>query len=65
MVGFGAAAHHVALYVMFGEALRTMKAELARFAAEATDFERHVPKYSPGSRFSARILTVDVLFECR
>ena len=35
VVGFGAAAQHLALYVMFGDALRSMKAHLARFDATA------------------------------
>lgn len=33
VVGFGAAAKHVALYVMFGQALRVLQPELARFDA--------------------------------
>ena len=33
VVGFGAAARHVALYVMFGDALRALKDDFARFDA--------------------------------
>jgi uncharacterized protein YdhG (YjbR/CyaY superfamily) len=33
VVGFGAARHHVALYVMFGDALRVVRDELAGYDA--------------------------------
>lgn len=42
VVGFGAAANHVALYVMFGDALKVLKDEFARF--ETTS---RVVRFSP------------------
>jgi uncharacterized protein YdhG (YjbR/CyaY superfamily) len=44
VVGFGAAARHVALYVMFGDALRTLKAELAGIESTA-----RVVRFSPAA----------------
>lgn len=42
VVGFGAASGHVALYVMFGDALRTFKKDFARF-----DVASRVVRFTP------------------
>lgn len=42
VVGFGAGARHVALYVMFGDALRVLKPELTGF-----DATTRVVRYAP------------------
>lgn len=51
VVGFGAAAEHVALYVMFGDALRTLKAELACFDATS-----RVVRFAPDAPLPAALL---------
>lgn len=57
VVGFGAAAEHLALYVMFGDALRTMKADLAGFDATA-----RVVRFAPEAPLPAAMLRKIVRF---
>jgi uncharacterized protein YdhG (YjbR/CyaY superfamily) len=57
VVGFGAAAQHVALYVMFGDALRTFKAELARFDATS-----RVVRFAPDAPLPAALVRKIVRF---
>lgn len=57
VVGFGAAAQHVALYVMFGDALRTLKEKLARFDATS-----RVVRFSPDAPLPAALVREIVHF---
>lgn len=57
VVGFGAAAQHVALYVMFGDALRTLKSELERFDATS-----RVVRFAPDAPLPAALLRKIVRF---
>lgn len=57
VVGFGAAKQHVALYVMFGQALRAYKADLAGFDAGA-----RVLRFSPDAPPSTALLRKIVRF---
>ena len=51
VVGFGAAARHLALYVMFGDALRVLKAELAGF-----DATTRVVRFTPAAPLPATLV---------
>ena len=51
VVGYGAATSHVALYVMFGDALRTLKSDFARF-----DVTNRVVRFSPDAPIPATLV---------
>lgn len=51
VVGFGAAANHLALYVMFGDALRVLKDDLASF-----DVSSRVVRFSPDRPLPAALV---------
>lgn len=51
VVGFGAARSHVALYVMFGDALRVLKRELAGF-----DASERVLRFTPARPLPAALV---------
>lgn len=57
VVGFGAAAQHLALYVMFGDALRTMRQELTRF-----DTTSRVIRFAPDAPLPAALVRRIVRF---
>jgi uncharacterized protein YdhG (YjbR/CyaY superfamily) len=57
VVGFGAASSHVALYVMFGDALRALKDDFARFDATA-----RVVRFSPATPLPAALVRKVVRF---
>lgn len=57
VAGFGAARHHVALYVMFGDALTVLKAEFARF-----DASRRVVRFDPDTPLPAGLVRKVVRF---
>lgn len=57
VVGFGAAARHVALYLMFGEALRVLKDDLAHF-----DATTRVVRFSPARPLPAGLVRKVVRF---
>lgn len=51
VVGFGGASGHVALYVMFGDALRAFEDEFARF-----DVSRRVVRFAPDKPLPAALV---------
>lgn len=57
VVGFGAAATHLALYVMFGDALRVFTSELAGF-----DATRRVIRFAPERPLPAALIRRIVRF---